>query len=64
MKIAFTIKTRSNCMKRSVGAVVVKNFRLLSSGYNGTPAGFKNCFEGGCERCNQNAVIIFYSHKE
>ncbi len=52
MKIAFTIKTRSNCMKRSVGAVVVKNFRLLSSGYNGTPAGFKNCFEGGCERCN------------
>lgn len=56
MKIAQIIKTRSNCMKRSVGAVVVKNFRLLSSGYNGTPIGFKNCFEGGCERCNTNKV--------
>jgi len=39
-------------MKRSVGAVVVKNNRLLSTGYNGTPIGFKNCFDGGCERCN------------
>jgi dCMP deaminase len=46
-------------MKRSVGAVVVKNHRLLSTGYNGTPGGFKNCFEGGCERCNSNAVNLF-----
>ena len=59
MKIAFITKSRSNCMKRSVGAVVVKNHRLLSTGYNGTPGGFKNCFEGGCERCNSNAVNLF-----
>ena len=39
-------------MKRSVGAVLVKNCRLISAGYNGTPGGFKNCFEDGCERCN------------
>jgi hypothetical protein len=26
---------------------------------NGTPGGFKNCFEGGCERCNSNAVNLF-----
>ena len=44
-------------MKRSVGAIVVKQFRLVSSGYNGTPGGFPNCYENGCERCNSNAVI-------
>jgi dCMP deaminase len=60
MKIAFVIKTRSNCMKRSVGAVLVKNKRLISSGYNGTPMGFKNCYEYGCERCNKNSVILTY----
>jgi deoxycytidylate deaminase len=45
-------------MKRSVGAVLVKNKRLISSGYNGTPMGFKNCYEYGCERCNKNSVKI------
>ena len=44
MKIAMIIKTRSNCMKRSVGALVVKKNRLHSAGYNGTPLGFQNCF--------------------
>merc|ERR1712032_1657399 len=41
-------------MKRSVGAVLVKNHRIVSIGYNGTPVGMKNCIDGGCERCNQN----------
>jgi len=54
MKMAHVIKTRSNCMKRSVGAILVKNQRLLSTGYNGTPMGCKNCFENGCDRCNSN----------
>lgn len=54
MSIAFIGKLRSNCMKRPVGAVVVKNERILSLGYNGTPSGLKNCYEGGCNRCNQN----------
>lgn len=55
MGIAFIAKLRSNCMKRPVGAVVVKKNRILSIGYNGTPSGLVNCFEGGCERCNSNA---------
>ena len=41
-------------MKRSVGAVLVKNKRIISIGYNGTPTGMTNCMDGGCERCNQN----------
>ena len=39
-------------MKRRVGAVLVRNNRVLSTGYNGTPRGLRNCNEGGCARCN------------
>ncbi len=44
-------KLRSNCLTRQIGSVIVKNHRQISSGYNGTPSGIKNCTEGGCERC-------------
>lgn len=54
MGIAFIAKLRSNCMKRPVGAVVVQDNRILSIGYNGTPSGLDNCYEGGCIRCNMN----------
>lgn len=41
-------------MKRRVGAVLVRDKRVLSTGYNGTPRGVTNCNEGGCCRCNSN----------
>jgi len=44
-------KLRSNCLTRHVGAVIVRNNRQIATGYNGTPPGVKNCFEGGCKRC-------------
>ena len=44
-------KMRSNCITRQVGAVIVRNHRQLATGYNGTPPGIKNCFDGGCKRC-------------
>ncbi|MFM8658317.1 MAG: deoxycytidylate deaminase [Candidatus Nitrosotenuis sp.] len=44
-------KLRSNCITRQVGAVIVRNNRQIATGYNGTPPGVKNCFEGGCKRC-------------
>ena len=44
-------KLRSNCMTRQVGAVIVREHRQIATGYNGTPPGIKNCFEGGCKRC-------------
>lgn len=47
---------RSNCMKRRVGAVLVRNQRVLSTGYNGTPRGLRNCADGGCPRCNASAA--------
>ena len=39
-------------MKRQVAAIIVKDKRIISTGYNGTPRGIKNCNEGGCPRCN------------
>ena len=52
MRIAQIAALRSNCMKRRVAAVIVKDSRIISTGYNGTPRGVKNCNEGGCPRCN------------
>lgn len=50
MEIVETIKKRSTCMRRQVGAIVVKEKRILSSGYNGAPSGCKHCQEVGCLR--------------
>lgn len=52
--IAKLTSERSNCLKRKVGCIVVKENRILSLGYNGTPKGTLNCFEGGCERCKNS----------
>ncbi len=52
MGIAQVVATRSNCIKRQVAAVIVKEKRVVSTGYNGTPRGVRNCNEGGCVRCN------------
>jgi len=38
-------------LRIQVAAVIVKYQRIISTGYNGTPRGVKNCFEGGCPRC-------------
>jgi len=53
MNIAHVVALRGNCIKRKVAAVIVKDKRIISTGYNGTPRGVKNCSEGGCPRCNR-----------
>lgn len=55
MDIAHVVSTRGNCIRRKVAAVIVSDRRIISTGYNGTPRGIKNCFEGGCPRCASNA---------
>ncbi len=50
--IAKVVALRSNCIKRKVAAVIVKDKRIIATGYNGTPRSIKNCSEGGCPRCN------------
>ena len=51
MDIAHVVARRGNCLRRRVAAVVVRNQRIISTGYNGTPRGVRNCCEGGCPRC-------------
>ncbi|NLB68756.1 MAG: dCMP deaminase family protein [Lentisphaerae bacterium] len=51
MDIAHVVATRGNCSRRKVAAVIVKDKRIISTGYNGTPRGIKNCMDGGCPRC-------------
>lgn len=55
MKMAQVASLRSNCIKRKVASVIVRERRMISTGYNGTPRGAKNCYEGGCPRCNNLA---------
>ena len=44
--------SRSTCLRRAVGAILVKDKRILATGYNGAPAGMKHCLEVGCLREN------------
>lgn len=70
MHIAQNVARRGNCLKRKVAALIVKDGRIISTGYNGTPRNTKNCFEGGCPRCNavgpsgQNLGDCYCSHGE
>jgi len=51
MEIAEIVKTRSTCIRRQVGAVIVKEHRIITTGYNGAPSGLQHCSElGYCER--------------
>lgn len=50
MEIALLVAKRSTCLRRSVGAVIVKSRRILATGYNGAPTGIPHCIEKGCLR--------------
>ena len=53
MSIAEAVRARADCLGSEVGAVLVRGNRVISTGYNGTPAGFQHCKEGGCLRCQE-----------
>ncbi|MEZ0537670.1 cytidine/deoxycytidylate deaminase family protein [Caldicellulosiruptoraceae bacterium PP1] len=50
MQIVDIVKERSTCLRRKVGALIVKDKRILATGYNGAPTGLKHCEEVGCMR--------------
>jgi dCMP deaminase len=50
MDIARLVARRSTCLRRQVGAVMVKEKNILATGYNGTPSGITHCAETGCLR--------------
>jgi dCMP deaminase len=53
MSLAVAVRNNANCWGSEVGAALVRNDRVISTGYNGTPAKFINCREGGCLRCEE-----------
>lgn len=54
MKITHDVSERATCVKRKVGAIVVKDNHILATGYNGSPKGFKHCTEETCLRKKLN----------
>ena len=46
--VAALVARRSTCLRRNVGAILVKDKRILATGYNGAPAGLKHCLDIGC----------------
>ncbi len=50
MEIAHLVARRSSCLRRQVGAVMVKGKNILATGYNGTPSGIRHCDQAGCLR--------------
>lgn len=78
MELAVNLAKRSHCIKRHVGAVLTKDTRIISIGYNGPPAGTHNCDEewpetgcprdskGGCSlaiHAEQNAILYAVKNK-
>ncbi|UCG35067.1 MAG: cytidine/deoxycytidylate deaminase family protein [Candidatus Omnitrophota bacterium] len=50
MKVAYLVSERASCLRRKVGAVLVKDKQILATGYNGAPSGIDHCEEVGCLR--------------
>lgn len=50
MHLAFEVSGRATCLRRAVGALLVKDRRILATGYNGVPTGLRHCEEVGCLR--------------
>jgi len=56
MDITSLVAKRSTCIRRAVGAIIVKDKRILSTGYNGAPSGIKHCKDTGCLREQMDIV--------
>jgi dCMP deaminase len=54
MEIARVVSKRSTCLRNKVGAVLVRDNRILSTGYNGAPTGMEHCLDIGCIRNERN----------
>lgn len=63
MGIAHLISERATCPKRSVGAVIVLENRLISAGYNGSPAGTPHCTEVGCYEVDGHCIRAIHAEQ-
>ena len=56
MKLCNTIAQRSTCPRKRIGALIVKNKKIISAGYNGAPSKMKHCNEEGCIIVNNHCI--------
>lgn len=61
IQMSLLVATRSTCPRRSVGAVLVRDHRVIASGYNGAPAGQPHCTEVGCVMENDHCVRTIHA---
>lgn len=66
MELAQVVMRRADCIRGPRAAIIVKDFRIISTGYNGAPHRLKNCSEGGCLRCKNRheGKIERYQYEE
>lgn len=55
LNIAKAVSERADCSRRKVGAVIVRDNRIVSTGYNGSPPKAASCLDGACPRANSDA---------
>ncbi len=63
MGITFEVARRSTCSRAQVGAIIVRDKRILTTGYNGSPAGLPHCTEAGCLVINGHCVRTLHAEQ-
>lgn len=63
MRITFEVARRSTCPRAAVGAVIVRDKRILTTGYNGAPANLPHCTEVGCLMVNGHCVRTLHAEQ-
>jgi dCMP deaminase len=63
MQITFQVAKRSTCPRAAVGAVIVRDKRILTTGYNGAPTGLPHCTDAGCLMVNSHCVRTLHAEQ-
>ncbi len=63
VEISLAVSTRSTCRRAQVGAIIVKDKRILTTGYNGAPKGLPHCLDEGCEIVNGHCVRALHAEQ-
>ena len=63
MQITFQVARRSTCPRAAVGAVIVRDKRILTTGYNGAPTNLPHCTEAGCLMVNGHCVRTLHAEQ-
>jgi len=63
MQIALDVSTRATCRRRQVGAVIERERRILTTGYNGAPMGLAHCLDVGCHLVNGHCIRCLHAEQ-